>query len=260
MPDESEIDTSVPQTARVWNYWLGGTDNYPVDRALGDQIAEAFPVIVQIARADRAALNRAVRHLAGESGIRQFLDIGSGLPTTDNTHEVAQAVAPGARIVYVDRDPLVLAQARGLLTSSPEGASDFVDADLRDTATILREAARTLDLTRPVALILAGILAHLPTAEEARTVTRDLMDRLAPGSYLVVVDGADTNPELNEVMKIWNATANPPYAMRTPAEIAGYFDGLEFVEPGLVDVTRWRLDPAGTPPLDNLVGVARKPG
>ncbi|MEE6308999.1 SAM-dependent methyltransferase [Plantactinospora veratri] len=257
-----KIDSEVPQTARVWNYWLGGKDNYPVDRALGDEIAEAFPIIVEIARADRAVLNRVVRHLAGEAGVRQFLDVGTGLPTANNTHEVAQAVAPQARIVYVDYDPLVLVHARALLTSGPEGATDYIDADIRDTATILREAGRTLDLTQPVAVILSGILAHLPTVEEARAVVRRLMDALPSGSYLVAVDGADTNPELNDVMKIWNQSANPPYAMRTPEEIASYFEGLELVEPGLVDVTRWRPDPspAGPPrPLDNLVGVGRKP-
>ena len=262
MTDETQspkIDTSIPQTARVWNYWLGGKDNYAVDRELGDQIAQQYPIIVDIARADRAVLNRAVRYLAGEAGVRQFLDIGTGLPTTNNTHEVAQEVAPDARIVYVDNDPLVLVHARALLTSGPEGATDYIDADLRDAETIMRGASRTLDLSRPVALMLSGILAHLPSAEEARAIVRRIMDALAPGSYLVVVDGTNTNPELNEVMKIWNATANPPYAMRSPEEIAGYFDGLELVEPGLVDVTRWRLASGETRPLHNLVGVGRKP-
>ncbi len=254
-----KIDNTIPQTARVWNYWLGGKDNYAVDRDLGDQIAKEYPIIVDIARADRAVLNRAVRFLAGEAGVRQFLDIGTGLPTTNNTHEVAQEVAPEARIVYVDYDPLVLVHARALLTSGPQGATDYIDADLRDTERILREAGRTLDFTQPIALMLSGILAHLPSAEEARTVVRRIMDALAPGSYLVVVDGTNTNPELNDVMRIWNATANPPYAMRSPEEIASYFDGLELVEPGLVDVTRWRLDPGEAAPLHNLVGVGRKP-
>jgi len=259
----TKIDTTVPQTARVWNYWLGGKDNYAVDRDLGDQIAQAYPIIVDIARADRAVLNRAVRYLAGEAGVTQFLDIGTGLPTTNNTHEVAQSVAPEARIVYVDYDPLVLVHARALLTSGAEGATDYIDADLRDTETILREAGKTLDFAKPVVLMLSGILAHLPTVEEARSVVQRIMDALPAGSYLVVVDGANTNQELNDVMRIWNATANPPYAMRSPEEIASYFDGLELVEPGLVDVTRWRpeTDPAEPPPtLDNLVGVGRKPG
>jgi O-methyltransferase involved in polyketide biosynthesis len=259
MTDETKIDSTIPQTARVWNYWLGGKDNYAVDRDLGDQIAKEYPIIVDIARADRAVLNRVVRYLAGEAGVRQFLDIGTGLPTTNNTHEVAQEVAPESRIVYVDYDPLVLAHARALLTSGSDGATDYIDADLRDTGTILREAGRTLDFSKPVVLMLSGILAHLPSAAEARAIVQRIMSSLAPGSYLVVVDGTNTNPELNEVMKIWNATANPPYAMRSPEEIASYFDGLELVEPGLVDVTRWRLDPAGAEPLHNLVGVGRKP-
>ena len=257
-----KIDTTVPQTARVWNYWLGGKDNYAVDRELGDQIAAAYPIIVDIAQADRAVLNRAVRYLAGEAGVTQFLDIGTGLPTTNNTHEVAQRVAPEARIVYVDYDPLVLVHARALLTSGAEGATDYIDADLRDTETILREAGKTLDFSRPVVLMLSGILAHLPTVEEARTVVGRIMDALPAGSYLVVVDGANTNQELNDVMRIWNESANPPYAMRSPEEIASYFDGLELVEPGLVDVTRWRpeVDPSELPPtLDNLIGVGRKP-
>jgi hypothetical protein len=257
-----KIDSSVPQTARVWNYWLGGKDNYAVDRALGDEIAKAFPIMLEIARADRAVLKRAVRYLAGEAGIRQFLDVGTGLPTADNTHEVAQSVAPEARIVYVDYDPLVLVHARALLTSGPEGATDYIDADIRDTGTILREAGRTLDFSKPVAVILSGILAHLPTVDEACQTVRRLMDALPAGSYLVALDGTNTNPELNAVMEIWNQTANPPYTMRSPEEIASYFEGLQFVEPGLVDVTTWRPDPSpsGPPPLlDNLVGVARKP-
>lgn len=261
-PPFPKIDTTVPQTARVWNYWLGGNDNYEVDRALGDQIAAAFPIIVEIARADRAVLNRAVRYLAGEAGIRQFLDVGTGLPTANNTHEVAQAVAPESRIVYVDYDPLVLVHAKALLTSGPAGATDYIDADIRDTERIMDGARQTLDLTRPVAVILSGILAHLPTVAEARAVTMRIMDTLPSGSYLVVVDGTTTNQELVDVMRIWNESANPPYAMRTPAEIASYFEGLEFVEPGLVDVTVWRPDPdqAGPPaPLHNLCGVARKP-
>jgi len=257
-----KIDTTVPQTARVWNYWLGGNDNYEVDRELGDQVGAAFPMIVEVARGSRAFLNRAVRYLAGEVGIRQFLDIGTGLPTANNTHEVAQAVAPESRIVYVDYDPLVLVHARALLTSGPEGATDYIDADIRDTGRIVQEAKRTLDLTRPVALILSGILAHLPTAAEARAVVQRLMDELRPGSYLVVQDGTDTDPELNEAMDIWNQTANPPYAMRPHDEILGYFDGLELVEPGLVDGARWRPEPgpAGPPALlHNRAGVARKP-
>jgi len=154
----SSIDTSVPHSARIWNYWLGGRDNYPVDRAAGDQYREVFPGVVDVARASRGFLTRAVRYLAGEAGIRQFLDVGTGLPTADNTHQVAQRVAPDSRIVYVDNDPLVLAHARALLTSTPEGATAYVDADLRDPDTIARAAAKTLDVAQPIALMLMGIM------------------------------------------------------------------------------------------------------
>src|SRR5690348_8145736 len=155
------IDTSVPHSARVWNYWLGGKDHYPVDRLVGDQVMAMFPDITRLARADRAFLGRAVRYLAGDAGIRQFLDIGTGLPTANNTHEVAQGIAPESRIVYVDNDPLVLVHARALLTSTPEGACDYIDADLRETGKILSEAARTLDFARPVALMMLGIVGQV---------------------------------------------------------------------------------------------------
>ena len=152
-----EIDTTVSHSARIWDYWLGGKDNYPIDREVGDRIADMLPDIVTHARADRMFLGRAVRYLAGEAGIRQFLDIGTGLPTVDNTHEVAQRVAPDSRIVYVDNDPLVLVHARALLTSTSEGATDYLHADLRDPGAIIDGAARTLDLARPVAITMLGV-------------------------------------------------------------------------------------------------------
>jgi len=252
----------VPQTARIWNYWLGGKDNYAVDRKVGDQIKEIYPLTVELARANRAFLVRAVRYLAGEVGIRQFLDVGTGLPTANNTHEVAQSVAPESRIVYVDFDPIVLVHARALLTSHPLGATDYIEADARDTDRILGEAARTLDFRQPVALMMLGILAHLPTYEEARAVVQRLMAALPSGSYLVIADGDDTNEVVVEASRIWNEQANPPYHFRSPEQIAGYFDGLEFVAPGLVGVAQWRPDPDAPPPppdLMGLVGVARKP-
>src|SRR5438876_8267911 len=172
------IDTSVPHSARIWNYWLGGKDNYAVDRAAGDAYVEVFPGIVDVARAGRAFLARAVRYLALEAGIRQFLDVGTGLPTADNTHQIAQRAAPESRIVYVDNDPLILAHARALLTSTPEGATDYIDADLHDPETILREAARTLDFTKPVALMLMGILGHVKDDDEVRSIIKRLMDAL----------------------------------------------------------------------------------
>src|SRR5690625_4994978 len=158
---DDPLKTGEPHSARIYNYWLGGKDNYPADREMGDQILSVLPMIGEMAVQNRAFLRRTVRFLASERGIRQFLDIGTGLPTADNTHEVAQSVAPESKIVYVDNDPLVLTHARALLTNSPEGRTDYVDADLRDPATILREATKTLDLSRPVGLTLLGVVFHI---------------------------------------------------------------------------------------------------
>src|SRR3954453_3964137 len=183
-----EIDTTVSHSARVWDYWLGGKENYPVDRVVGDRIAAMFPDIVEHARMDRAFLGRAVRYLAGEVGIRQFLDIGTGLPTVDNTHEVAQRVAPESRIVYVDNDPLVLAHARALMTSTPEGATHYLHIDMRDAARLIELAREHLDFSEPVGVVLQMVLGHLSTEQEARTLIRTVMDAAAPGSYLLICD------------------------------------------------------------------------
>ena len=257
-----ELNTGVPQTARIWNYWLGGKDNFPADRQVGDQILEAFPAIVENARASRAFLVRAVRYLAGEAGTRQFLDIGTGLPTANNTHQVAQAVAPESRIVYVDNDPIVLAHARALLTSSPEGATAYVDADLRDPDNLLQETARTLDFTRPLAIMLMGILGHIADDDEARSIVQRLVDAVPSGSYLTINDGTDTSEEVVEAARIWNQSANPTYHLRSPDRIARFFDGLELVEPGVVSPPRWRPEPSpsGLPAeIDSACGVGRKP-
>jgi hypothetical protein len=257
-----ELNTGVPQTARIWNYWLGGRDNFPADRQVGDQILEAFPAIVENARASRAFLARVVRYLAGEAGVRQFLDIGTGLPTANNTHEVAQAVAPESRIVYVDNDPIVLTHARALLTSSPEGATAYVDADLRDPDKVLQEAARTLDFSQPVALMLMGILGHIADDDEARSIVKRLVDAVPSGSYLTLNDGTDTSPEVVEAARIWNESANPTYHLRSPDRIARFFDGLELVEPGVVSPPRWHPDPSPSGPpaeVDSFCGVGRKP-
>ncbi len=258
---EPEINTSVPQTARIWNYWLGGKDNFPVDRQVGDQILEAFPAIVENARASRAFLVRAVRYLAGEAGVRQFLDIGTGLPTANNTHEVAQQVAPECRIVYVDNDPLVLVHARALLTSTPQGATDYVDADLRDPDTILQEAARTLDFSQPVAVMLMEILGHIEDDAQAQTIVKRLVGAVPSGSYLTMNDSTDTSAEVVEAARIWNQSAKPPYHLRSPERIARFFDGLELVEPGVVSPLEWRPDPGSGPPaeIDSLCGIGRKP-
>ncbi len=259
---DPKFDSSVPQTARIWNYWLGGKDHFPVDQAVGDQILEAFPAIVENARAARAFLARAVRYLTGEAGIRQFLDIGTGLPTANNTHQVAQAVAPECRVVYVDNDPMVLVHARALLTSTPEGVTDYIDADLRHPDRILREAARTLDFTQPIAIMLMGILGHIADDDEAQSIVKRLMDAVPSGSYLTMNDGTDTSQEVVEAARIWNQSANPTYHLRSPDRIARFFDGLELVEPGIVSPPQWRPEPSPSGPpagIDSFCGIGRKP-
>ncbi|XRQ04725.1 SAM-dependent methyltransferase [Actinomadura welshii] len=263
MSEHPEIDTTVPHSARVWNYLLGGKDNYPVDQAAGDRVCEVFPGMRDVTRHSRHMLARVVRYLAGEVGIRQFLDIGTGLPTVDNTHEVAQRVAPESRIVYVDNDPLVLVHAQALLTSTPEGVTDYIEADVRDPEAILARAAETLDFTRPVALMLMGILGLIEDHDEARSIVDRLMAALPSGSHLAVYDGSDTDPDYVEALRQYNAggTANPYYP-RSIDQIARYFDGLEMVEPGVVPVTQWRPEPSpwGEPPrVAGAGGVARKP-
>ncbi|MFI5896505.1 SAM-dependent methyltransferase [Actinoplanes sp. NPDC051513] len=252
-----EVDSGVPQTARIWNYWLGGTDNFPVDRQVGDQIRQAFPQIVDNARASRAFLVRAVSWVT-EAGVRQFLDVGTGLPTADNTHEVAQRIAPSSRIVYVDNDPLVLVHARQLLTSDPAGVTQYVDADGRESAVVLARAAETLDLAQPVALIMSGILGHVTDDDVALRMVREYLAALAPGSYFIALDGSHS-AEHGEAEKIWNEQANPPYLLRSHAEFSRFFDGLAMVEPGVTSAPLWRPAPGDAEPLDVVCGVGRKP-
>ncbi|MFI9819618.1 SAM-dependent methyltransferase [Streptomyces sp. NPDC052013] len=257
-----KIDTSVPHSARIWNYWLGGKDNYPVDEQAGDAYTAVFPGIVTIARSSRAFLRRNITYLVAEAGIRQFLDIGTGLPTADNTHEVAQRIAPETRIVYVDNDPMVLAHARALLYSTPEGATAYVDADVRDPERVLAAAARTLDLSRPTALILSNILGHIPDHEQARSVVTRLMDALPSGSYLSVNDGSrGIDPVFEQAQDAYNDSGAAPYVLRTVEEITAYFDGLELVEPGVVSVPLWRPDSTSPAPepIGEHGGLARKP-
>ncbi len=260
----AKIDTTVPHSARIWNYWLGGKDNYPVDRAAAEEVREIYPEIVDIARASRAFLARVVRFLAGEAGIRQFLDIGTGLPTADNTHEIAQRVAPSCRVVYVDNDPLVLVYARALLIGTPEGATAYVDADAREPGKILDVAAETLDFTRPIALMMLGILGHITDTDEACSIVGRLMGALPSGSYLVVNDGTNVihGKERDEAQRQYDEGGGAPYRPRTPEQIARFFDGLELVEPGVVSCPRWRPDPtpSGIPvEVDEFGGVGRKP-
>ncbi|WP_433223525.1 SAM-dependent methyltransferase [Microtetraspora malaysiensis] len=262
-PAPTAIDTTVAHSARIWNYWLGGKDNYAVDREIGDQFCGIFPEIVDIARASRGFLTRAVEYMAKEAGIRQFLDIGTGLPTQDNTHEVAQRVAPDARVVYVDNDPLVLAHARALLTGSRDGGTEFVDADLHDAERILAAAGEVLDLTQPVGLVLMNVLGHAGDLEEARSIVRRLLAALPPGSHLAIADGTNVvkGKEFEEAIAIWNEAGSVPYILRSPEQIASLFDGLELVEPGVVSCPRWRpvFPEHQAREVDEFCGVGRKP-
>jgi hypothetical protein len=256
-------DTGVPHSARVWNYWLGGTDNYAIDRAAGDAFREAFPEIVEIVRASRAFLVRAVEFLAGEAGIRQFLDVGAGLPTAENTHEVAHRVAPESRVIYVDNDPLVLVHARVLLAGTPGGVTRYIDADLREPDKVIAAAANTLDFTQPVALMLMGILGHIGDLSEARSIVKRLMEPLVSGSYLALNDGANLTSRAASQAQAQQDCGNGdavPYRSREHEEIASFFEGLELVEPGLVSLDLWRPRPGDRQDeLDGLAGVGRKP-
>jgi hypothetical protein len=259
-----EIDESAPHSARIWNYWLGGKDNYAADREMGDQIMRYFPEIVENARGNRYFLCRAVRFLAGEAGISQFLDVGTGLPTVDNTHEMAQQMNPAARIVYVDNDPLVLAHARALLTSTPEGKTDYLDADVRDPDAILAEAERTLDFSRPVALMLLGIMQFVEDTAEAQAIVRRLLAALPAGSYLALSHptNAVRGERMDAAVKQWNEGGGSPHlTLRDPELVGTFFDGLELLEPGVLSTALWRPElMVGGPPsaIDDFGGVARK--
>jgi hypothetical protein len=259
-----KVDTTVAHTARIWNYWLGGKDNFAADREVGDQIRGYLPDIVTSARADRAFLKRAVRHLVTEAGIRQFLDIGTGLPTADNTHQVAQALAPECRIVYADNDPMVLAHARALLTSTPEGVTDYIDADARDTGAILHAAASTLDFARPVAVMLLGILNFIGDDEDARHIVDGLMAAVPSGSYLAIAHPTtEVKPaESLAAAESWNQNAKPPITLRSAAALESFLHGLEILPPGVVTCTRWRPDrddPTADTDVYQFCAVARKP-
>jgi O-methyltransferase involved in polyketide biosynthesis len=265
-PDEAAIttlDTGVPHSARLWNYWLGGKDNFAVDRAVADQILEMVPEMVASARADRAFLGRVVRYLAGEAGIRQFLDVGTGIPTAENTHEVAQRIAPESRVVYVDNDPMVLVHARALLTSHPQGRTDYLDADLREPEKIIEAARRTLDFDQPVALTMLGILNFVPDDDEAAALVGRLVTALPPGSYLAI---SHPTTEINgetmvEALRLWNEGPAAKMVLRSAEQLSRLFGDLELVEPGVVSCSRWHPDPGDedAEPVPHFGGVARKP-
>jgi O-methyltransferase involved in polyketide biosynthesis len=238
------IDTTAPHPARVYDFWLGGKDNFEADRRTAEAGFRAFPGVLQSVRANRAFLARVVRHLVTEAGIRQFLDIGSGLPTASNTHEIAQQKAPESRIVYVDSDPVTVLHARVMLQSSPEGKTDFYQADARDPESILEQAEVTLDFGKPVAVIMLGVLHFLPDDEQAAAITAALGTAVAPGSHLALSHLArDIEPEtMARYVAGMAETGYPHLALRDREQVAGLFAGLDLLDPGVVPVSRWRPD------------------
>ncbi|MEU4337098.1 SAM-dependent methyltransferase [Micromonospora lupini] len=269
-PSSDRIDTSVAHPARRYNYWLGGKDNFQADRDSGDMIAASFPTIRTAALENRRFLRRAVGYLAREAGIRQFLDIGTGIPTANNTHEVAQAVAPESRVVYVDNDPIVLAHARALLSSTPEGVTAYIDADLRDPERILRhpELLRAIDLAQPVALMLVAVLHFVPDDDDPYALVRRLLDALPAGSYLAASHATHDYlpPAIAEEAKA-AAKGGGPHGLinlRTRAEFTGFFTGLDVIEPGITSVAEWRAESEPQPrpsvvEVSMYGGVARLP-
>ena len=259
MPD---LRPDIPHGARIWNYWLGGKDNYAADRQIAEAVSAEYPEMAVYAVKSRQFLNRGVRYLAGEAGIRQFLDVGTGLPTMQNTHEVAQGVAPEARVVYVDNDPLVLAHARALLVNTtPEGVTKYVDADYRDPARIVDQASEILDFTQPVAVMFMGVFGYVPDAAEVRSIISHVMDAVPSGSHLALWDGTDTSEVVRRGAQA-QADMGSPYELRTVEEIRRWFAGTELVDPGLVPVTQWRpegVEVGHIEPIDAYGGVARKP-
>jgi S-adenosyl methyltransferase len=257
-----KIDTTVPHIARIYDFWLGGKDNFEADREAGRHAAEANPSMYQGVRGNRAFLARSVRYLAGEAGITQFLDLGTGIPASNNTHEVAHAVAPGSRVVYVDNDPIVLAHARALLTGVA-GETAYLDADIRDTAKVLEAAAQTLDFSQPVGLMMIAVLHCVTDEDDPWSVASELVSALPSGSYLALTHpGSDFHPERTDVVAArLNQMMPQKITFRTREQVLRFFDGLEFVEPGLVRAPEWRPDSleAAANPAELWSGVARKP-
>ena len=265
-PDPEEdlqvtLDTSVAHPARVYDYWLGGKDNFAADREAAEQVIAANPNVLPGVRANRAFLGRAVRYLAGEAGIRQFLDLGTGLPTAENTHQVAQATAPDARVVYADNDPMVLTYARALLTSTPQGATAYLQADIRDTDKVLAGAAETLDFSKPVAVMALMILQYVPDDDDPWDIVRRVLDPLAPGSYLTVSDTVrdiDTGRVTEGAARLNQRMGPTQLTLRSRPEFERFFDRLEMVEPGIVPLPQWRA-PGSEYPIPCYAGMGRKP-
>jgi hypothetical protein len=262
----ARIDTTRPHPARRYDYWLGGKDNFQADRDAAEAIAAVYPHIRTAARENRAFMQRAVKVLAEEAGVRQYLDIGTGLPTANNVHDVAQGIAPESRIVYVDNDPLVLTHARALLTSSEQGVTAYIDADARDPEKILKDPAvrDTLDFAQPVALLLVALLHFISDEDDPYAIVRRLVDELPPGSYLVLSHATfdPLDPDTIAAMNKINEGIKPKFCPRPLSEVAPFFDGLELLEPGIVSVSDWRPGPGPRPTPAESTGygaVARKP-
>ena len=259
------IDTTVAHSARMYDWWLGGKDNFAADRALGDAFAKAIPTIRTMAQENRNFLHRAVRHLVGEAGIRQFLDIGTGIPTSPNLHQTAQEIVPETRVVYLDNDPIVLAHARALMVSGNQGATEYIHADLREPEKILTNPTLigTLDLSQPVGLMMVALLMLIPDTEDPWARARVLMDAMPSGSYLAVTHpGLDFNPEAMAGIVAAASQGRMTVVPRVRAEVQRFFGDWELIEPGLVPVMAWR--PEGMPPADPnaayyWAGIARKP-
>ncbi len=261
---DEKIRVDIPQSARIWNYWMGGKDYYPVDREAGDAVIAVNPGIVTVAKQSRRFLIRAVSTLAGELGIRQFLDVGTGLPTMQNTHEVAQGIAPESKIVYVDNDPMVLAHARALLTNTtPEGVTGYVDADYHEPDQIVADARNILNFNQPIAVMFMGVLGHIREFAEMRSIVDRVMEKVPSGSYLLLWDSTSTSEEVLLGRDMQERT-HIPYELRTVAQLQQCFEGLEMVEPGLVSITQWRpelsaVDGDTLDPIDAFGGMGRKP-
>ena len=259
-----DFDTSVAHIARVYDYWLGGKDNFEADRQAGEEALAAYPDLVSSVRANRAFLARGVRFLAAEAGVRQFLDIGTGIPSANNTHEVAQSIALQSRVVYVDNDPIVLAHARALLVGGPEGRTDYLDADLRDTDKILDRARALLDFSEPVAVMLVAVLHLIGPEDHPYSIVSQLMDAVPPGSYLLLSHVAsDIEPEkMAEMGKRLNRLLAQKGTYRSQAEVTDFFAGLQLLEPGVVPAQQWRQDSEveGARKAAMWGGVARKNG
>jgi hypothetical protein len=257
-----QVNTRIPHSARVYDYLLGGKDNFEADRIVAKAAIEAFPATAESARANRVFLSRAVRYLVADAGLRQFLDLGSGLPAADNVHEVAQAIAPQSRVVYVDNDPIVHAHARALLASGPAGATAYLHADLRDPESILKQAAKTLDFGQPVAVLLLGILHFIPDSDDPAGIITRLADALSSGSYLVISQlASDIDPAMTAGIRAMKEQGRDlGFVLRDKAQVTAFFDGLELIDPGVVPIARWRprTDEEARAPGTLWGAVARK--